>query len=91
MTISGKTRVCGVIGDPIEHSLSPIMHNAAFQALDLDYVYLAFKVKPACVTERSKWHASTKHPRLKRNHASQKNGNGKFGPHRLISPNHRFS
>ena len=51
MTISGKTRVCGVIGDPIEHSLSPIMHNAAFQALDLDYVYLAFKVKPACVTD----------------------------------------
>lgn len=51
MTISGKTRVCGVIGDPIEHSLSPIMHNAAFQALDLDYVFLAFKVKPACVDE----------------------------------------
>jgi len=51
MTISGKTRVCGVIGDPIEHSLSPIMHNAAFQALDLDYVFLAFKVKPACVAD----------------------------------------
>jgi shikimate dehydrogenase len=47
MDISGKTRVCGVIGDPIEHSLSPIMHNAAFQALQLDYVFLAFKVKPA--------------------------------------------
>jgi shikimate dehydrogenase len=51
MTISGKTRVCGVIGDPIEHSLSPIMHNAAFQALELDYVYLAFKVKPSCVAD----------------------------------------
>jgi shikimate dehydrogenase len=51
MTISGKTRVCGVIGDPIEHSLSPIMHNAAFQALEMDYVYLAFKVKPACVPD----------------------------------------
>jgi shikimate dehydrogenase len=49
MTISGKTRVCGVIGDPIEHSLSPIMHNAAFEALGLDYVFLAFKVKPAFV------------------------------------------
>ena len=46
MTISGKTRVCGVIGDPIEHTLSPIMHNAAFQSLGLDYVFLAFKVKP---------------------------------------------
>jgi shikimate dehydrogenase len=51
MAISGKTRVCGVIGDPIEHSLSPIMHNAAFQALGLDYVFLAFKVKPACVED----------------------------------------
>jgi shikimate dehydrogenase len=46
MVISGKTRVCGVIGDPIEHTLSPIMHNAAFEALKLDYVFLAFKVKP---------------------------------------------
>jgi shikimate dehydrogenase len=47
MDISGKTRVCGVIGDPIEHTLSPIMHNAAFNALKLDYSFLAFKVKPA--------------------------------------------
>jgi shikimate dehydrogenase len=51
MTITGKTRVCGVIGDPIEHSLSPIMHNAAFEALGLDYVFLAFKVKSACVAD----------------------------------------
>ena len=47
MVISGKTRVYGVIGDPIEHTLSPIMHNAAFEALKLDYVFLAFKVKSA--------------------------------------------
>ena len=47
MDISGTTRICGVIGDPIEHSLSPIMHNAAFNALKLDYAFLAFKVKPA--------------------------------------------
>lgn len=47
MTISGKTRVCGVIGDPIEHTLSPIIHNAAFQELKLDYLFLAFRVKPA--------------------------------------------
>ncbi|HXK95602.1 MAG TPA: shikimate dehydrogenase, partial [bacterium] len=40
--ISGTTRVCAVIGDPVEHSLSPRMHNAAFQALGLDYVYVAF-------------------------------------------------
>ncbi len=47
MTITGKTRVCGVIGEPIEHTLSPLMHNAAFEALKLDYVFLAFRVKPA--------------------------------------------
>jgi len=47
MTISGKTRVCGVIGEPIEHSLSPIIHNAAFQAVGLDFAFLAFRVKPA--------------------------------------------
>ena len=45
MSITGKTRVCGVIGDPIEHSLSPILHNAAFNSLKLDYAFLAFKVK----------------------------------------------
>ena len=47
MIISGKTKVCGVIGDPIEHTLSPIMHNAAFEALGLDFVFLAFKVEAA--------------------------------------------
>jgi shikimate dehydrogenase len=45
MEISGRTRVCGIIGDPIEHSLSPVMHNAAFQELNLDFVYVAFRVK----------------------------------------------
>jgi shikimate dehydrogenase len=44
-TISGKTIVCGVIGDPIEHTMSPVMHNTAFQALGLDYVYVPFRVK----------------------------------------------
>ena len=45
LRISGKTRCCGVIGDPIEHSMSPAMHNAAFQKLGLDYVYLPFRVR----------------------------------------------
>jgi shikimate dehydrogenase len=45
MNVTGKTRVCGLIGDPIEHTLSPIIQNAAFQALKLDYAFLAFKVK----------------------------------------------
>ncbi len=43
--ISGKTRVCGVIGDPIDHTMSPVMHNAAFSKLGIDYVYLPFRVK----------------------------------------------
>jgi shikimate dehydrogenase len=43
--ISGKTRICGVIGDPIEHTMSPVMHNAAFAQLGLDYVYVPFHVK----------------------------------------------
>jgi shikimate dehydrogenase len=47
MTISGKTRVYGVIGDPIEHTLSPTMHNAAFNHLKVDFVFLAFRVKAA--------------------------------------------
>ena len=50
MVVSGKTMVCGLIGDPVEHSLSPIMHNAAFEELKLDYVFLAFKVEVAEVT-----------------------------------------
>jgi shikimate dehydrogenase len=42
--LSGHTRVVGVIGDPVAHSLSPILHNAAFAALGLDWVYVAFPV-----------------------------------------------
>jgi shikimate dehydrogenase len=49
MQISGRTRVFGVIGDPIEHTLSPALQNAAFQQLGLDCVFLAFHVKPTDV------------------------------------------
>jgi len=42
--LSGHTRVVGVIGDPVTHSLSPTLHNAAFAALGLDWVYVAFPV-----------------------------------------------
>ncbi len=44
--ITGKTKILGVIGHPIEHSLSPLMHNAALTKLGLDYVYLPFPVAP---------------------------------------------
>jgi len=41
------TRVFGVMGFPISHSLSPVMHNAAFGALGLDAIYAPFEVSPA--------------------------------------------
>ena len=43
---SARTRFAGVIGWPIDHSLSPAMHNAAFRALGLDWAYLAFSIAP---------------------------------------------
>ncbi len=42
--VGGATVIVGVIGNPIEHSLSPRMHNAAFEYLGLDYIYVPFKV-----------------------------------------------
>jgi len=42
--IGGKTRICGVMGDLVAHSVSPAMHNAAFRELGLDYAYLPFNV-----------------------------------------------
>ncbi|MCW4009895.1 MAG: shikimate dehydrogenase [Candidatus Bathyarchaeota archaeon] len=50
MNLSGKTAVYGVIGDPVAHSLSPAMQNAAFEALGLNSVFLAFQV-PAVKVE----------------------------------------
>jgi shikimate dehydrogenase len=44
--ISGKTQICALIGDPVEHTMSPAMHNAAFKKLGLDFLYLPFRVKP---------------------------------------------
>ncbi|KST67773.1 shikimate dehydrogenase [Mastigocoleus testarum] len=44
--ITGKTKLLGVIGHPVEHSLSPKMHNAAITHLGLDYVYLPFPIEP---------------------------------------------
>lgn len=45
MNISGKTKICGVIGDPISHTLSPTIQNSAFCHLNLDFIFLAFNVK----------------------------------------------
>lgn len=46
---TAATRVAGVIGDPVRHSLSPVLHNAAYRALGLDWVYAAFEVPPGRV------------------------------------------
>lgn len=45
MKIMGSTKVLGIFGDPVEHSLSPVMHNAAFEAKGLPFVYVPFHVK----------------------------------------------
>ena len=42
--ITGHTKLTGLLGSPVEHSISPMMHNTGFQALGLDYVYLCFEV-----------------------------------------------
>ena len=45
MTIGGTTRLVGLIGDPVQHSLSPRMQNAAFAAVALDWAYVPLPVK----------------------------------------------
>ena len=49
--IRGSTHVVGVIGWPVEHSLSPAIHNAAFGALEMDWVYVPLPVPPGHVAE----------------------------------------
>jgi len=44
MEINTHTQLCCVLGNPVEHSLSPAIHNAAFEKLGLNFVYLAFRV-----------------------------------------------
>ena len=45
MQINAQTKLCGLLGNPVEHSLSPAIHNAAFEKLGLNFVYLAFRVE----------------------------------------------
>jgi len=55
--ISPSTRPFAVLGHPVSHSLSPLMHNANFNALGMDAVYLAFDVQPRHLLEtlRAMW------------------------------------
>lgn len=49
--ITAATRLAGVIGSPVRHSLSPALHNAAFEAAGLDWRFLAFEVAPGAAKE----------------------------------------
>lgn len=51
MGLNGKTIITGIFGYPVEHSLSPAMHNAAFERLSLDYCYVPFSVRPEFLGE----------------------------------------
>lgn len=46
MKITGRTKIVGIIGYPVEHTLSPPMHNVAFESLGIDYCYVPFLVHP---------------------------------------------
>ena len=46
-TITGHTKLTALLGSPVAHSISPLMHNEAFRLLGLDYVYLCFDVNEA--------------------------------------------
>ncbi|MCA9049566.1 MAG: shikimate dehydrogenase [Planctomycetaceae bacterium] len=50
-SISPQTRLFGVIGDPIGHSLSPLLHNTAFRRIDFDGCYVPFRIPPDHVAE----------------------------------------
>ncbi|GBE03724.1 MAG TPA: shikimate dehydrogenase [Nitrospirae bacterium] len=54
MNVSGKTKITGIFGYPIEHTLSPLMHNTAFENLKLDHCYVPFLVKPDDLTSAVK-------------------------------------
>ena len=47
--ISGKSKVCGVMAYPVEHSMSPLMHNYYSEQTGTDLAYIPLKVEPGCV------------------------------------------
>ncbi|GAC1415524.1 MAG: shikimate dehydrogenase [Actinomycetota bacterium] len=50
-SIDGQTRLACIIGHPVDHSLSPLIHNAAFAATGLNWRYLAFDVQPGSLSD----------------------------------------
>lgn len=51
MTINGKTRTCGLIGNPVEHTLSPMIHNTLAGMLGHNMVYVPFLVEPGRIAD----------------------------------------
>ncbi len=51
MSVKATTQIYGIFGHPVKHSLSPNMHNSAFEALGLDSVYVAFDIEPENIGE----------------------------------------
>lgn len=53
MNITAQTKICMIIGDPVEHSLSPLMHNAGYETLGIDreFVYVGAHVRPTYLDE----------------------------------------
>jgi len=49
MTITADTRLVALLGDPVSHSLSPLIHNTGFEELDLDMIYLPFRIGGASI------------------------------------------
>lgn len=46
MNIDTDTRLIGLIGNPVGHSISPLIHNAVYENLDMNYIYMAFDIEP---------------------------------------------
>ena len=69
--ITGATRLAAVIGDPVRHSRSPAIHNAAYAAAGLDWVFVALEVAPRAGARRGAGHAGARDRRAQRDDAAQ--------------------
>ena len=68
----GKTpKIYGVIADPVRHSISPAVHNRAFQSQRVDAVYLPFLVSPACLRDFFSLAGEAAARRFQRHHSAQ--------------------
>ena len=77
--ITGHTQLTALLGSPVAHSISPLMHNEAFHLLDLDYTYLCFKCKRGKSGNCCHGTENLRNPRLQPYHAKQKQDRGASG------------